>query len=173
VIASAAAGVPTDSTEVFSSLNSVLPKATSAKDSADAKTYVNELVAVAYHERPRARLDSLVTALRDRSWFVAPPPPEDNYWSFSAMFGKYQPLEWWSQIRVPVLLVYGSADQRVPAKPSAERIAAVLHNAGNNEVTVQIHPDADHTFRLPPGPSGWPKTAPDYIPGLLEWIKKR
>jgi pimeloyl-ACP methyl ester carboxylesterase len=173
VIGSAASGIPTDSTEIFSVLNSLLPKATSAKDSADANAYVNELVAVAYHERPRARLDSLVTALNDRPWFVAPPPPENNYWSFSAMFSRYQPLEWWSRIRVPVLLIYGADDQRVPAKQSAERIAAVLRDAGNKDVTVQIHPEADHTFRLPPGPSGWPRTDPEYVSNLLNWIEKR
>jgi pimeloyl-ACP methyl ester carboxylesterase len=134
---------------------------------------VSELVAVAYHGRPRARLDSLATSLRNRPWFFAPPPPDDAYWLFSPMFAQYRALEWWSRIRVPVLLIYGADDQRVPAAQSAGRIAAALRSAGNTDVTVQIHPHADHTFRLPPGPSGWPVTAPDYISSLLDWLAKR
>jgi len=173
VIGSAAAGLPTDSTELFSILNSVYPGASSAEDSANANAYVNELVAVAYHGRPRARLDSLATALRNRPWFFAPPPPDNAYWFFSPMFARYRALEWWSRVRVPVLLIYGADDQRVPAAQSAERIAAALRSAGNGDVTVQIHPRADHTFRLPPGPSGWPVSAPDYLSGLLDWLAKR
>jgi dienelactone hydrolase len=77
-------------------------------------------------------------------------------------------------VRVPVLLIYGSDDQRVPASESAARISTiVLRNARNADVTVRILPGADHTFRLPPGPSGWPVTAPDYMPSLLNWLALR
>ena len=174
VIGSAAAGVPTDSTEIFSILNSVYPRAATAEDSAMARAYVSELVAVAYHGRARQGLDSLVTASRDRRWFFPPPVADNSYWSFSRLFAQYDPLEWWARIRVPVLLIYGSEDQRVPAAESAARISGtVLRNARNADVTVRILPGADHTFRLPPGPSGWPVTAPDYIPSLLSWLASR
>jgi uncharacterized protein len=173
IIGSAAAAVPTDSTELFSILNSVYPAAASAEDSASAKAYASELIAVAYHGRPRAHLDFIATALRDRPWFFAPPPTGDAYWSFSRVFAEYKPLEWWARVRVPVLLIYGAEDQRVPATESAARIAAVLRNNGNSDVTVWILPGADHTFRLPPGPSGWPVTAPDYIPILVDWLARR
>lgn len=173
VIGSAAAGVPTDSTERYSLLNSVYPEATSAADSAAAEAYVTELVMVAYHGKPRAGLDSLASLLRERPWFFAPPPAPDPYWSFSAAYARYKALDWWARVRVPVLLIYGAADQRVPAAESAARIASTLRAAGNADVTVRILPGADHTFRLPPGPSGWPVTAPDYIPTLLGWLARR
>jgi pimeloyl-ACP methyl ester carboxylesterase len=174
VIASAAAGVPTDSTEIFSVLNSVYPNASTATDSADARAYTSELVAVAYHGQPRERLDALVSQFKGRPWFFAPPPPDASYWSFSKRFGEFKPLDWWRQVRVPVLLIYGGADQRVPAQESAARIAAELvrQTPGAN-VTVRVLPNADHTFRLPPGPSGWPATAPDYVPTLLAWLAAR
>jgi pimeloyl-ACP methyl ester carboxylesterase len=173
VIGSAAAGLPTDSTELFSILSSVYPGAPSAEDSTSARAYASELVAVAYHGRPRGRLDSLATALRDRPWFFPLPPANASYWSFSAAYAQYRALEWWARVRVPVLLIYGAEDQRVPATESAARIAAALRSAGNADVTVRILPGADHTFRLPPGPSGWPVTAPDYLANLLEWLAKR
>lgn len=174
VIGSAAAGVPTDSVEIFSILNSVYPQATTAEDSAMARAYVSELVAVAYRGRMRQRLDSLVTSFRDRPWFFAPPPPDNSYWAFSKVFAQYDALAWWARVRVPILLIYGSDDQRVPAAESAARISAtVLRATRNADVTVRILPGADHTFRLPPGPSEWPRTAPDYISSLLNWLASR
>jgi len=135
---------------------------------------VSELVAVAYHGRPRERLDALAATLRDRAWFFAPPAANDSYWSFSKSFGQYDPLKWWAQVHVPVLLLYGAEDKRVPAQESAARIrAAILRNTPNANVTVRIFPGADHSFRLPPGPSGWPVSAPDYVPTLLNWIKSQ
>ena len=172
VIASAAAGLPMDSVELFSVLNAVYPAARTAEDSGSAKAYVSELVAVAYHGRSRTRLDSLVTLLGNRTWFFQPPLPADAYWSFSKAFAQYRPLEWWARVRVPVLLVYGAEDRRVPAVESAGRIVEALRRAGNTNVAVQIVPGADHSFRLAPGSSGWPTTAPGYVSSLLEWLAK-
>jgi pimeloyl-ACP methyl ester carboxylesterase len=173
VVASAAGGGPTDSVELFSVLNYVLPSVQTAADSADARVFVAELVAVAYRGRHRARLDSLAAAWRERTWMFEPPPPGDYYWTFARSAGAYDALSWWVQVRVPVLLVYGEADAHVPARESAGRIAASLAAGGNRDVTVRIFAGADHTFRTPPGPGGWAGTAPDYLDTLLGWIVAR
>ena len=173
VIGSAAAGLPLDSVEVFSILNSILPAAATAVDSASAREYIRELVSVAYRGTPRTRLDSLVERYSGSKWFVAPPPVGNQYWNFSRAFGGYDPLAWWARVRAPVLLIYGADDQRVPATTSAARIGEALRAGGNTKVTVRILPGADHTFRLRPGPSGWPVSAPDYIPSLVLWLSER
>jgi pimeloyl-ACP methyl ester carboxylesterase len=173
VIASAAAGLPTDSVEIFSVRNFALPSATTADDSASATEYISELVSVAYHGRSRTRLDSLSEQFKTRPWYFPPPAADNSYWSFSRLFARYDPIEWWRRVRVPVLLVYGADDERVPVAASAARIREALKAAGNTQVSVQIHPGADHTFRLPPGPSGWPVTAPEYVSGLLSWLAQR
>lgn len=170
VIGSAAAGIPMDSVEIYSIGNAILPNARSATDSSAARDYVGELVSVAYHGRSRARLDSLMRRDSTASWYFRPPAPDDPYWTFSRQFASFRPADWWPRVRVPVLLVYGAMDQRVPPE-SAGRISEILHRAGNQQVTMQIHPGADHTFRLRPGPSGWPATAPGYVPGLLAWLR--
>ena len=173
VIGSAAAGLPPDSTEIYSVLNTVYPTAKTAADSSAVRAYVSELVAVAYHGRSRKKLDRLAAASRKSPWFFEPPARDNAYWSFSKVFARYEPLRWWAKVRVPVLLVYGAEDQRVPARESATRIADTIRLAGNPDVTVRTFPGADHTFRLPPGPSGWPSTAPDYLPTLLSWLSLR
>jgi dienelactone hydrolase len=173
VVGSAAAGLPMDSVEIFSVLNSVLPAATTLEDTASAVQYVSELVGVAYRGRPRLAMDSLAELLKQRAWFFPPPALDSPYWAFSRVFATYHPLAWWARVRVPVLLIYGAEDQRVPAAASADRIAAVLREARNTQLTTRILPGADHTFRLRPGPSGWPVTAPDYIPSLLGWLAQR
>lgn len=174
LIASAAAGLPMDSVEIFSVVNAWSPGASSARDSADLRDYVGELVAVAYHGRPRARLDSLASVLRDRAWFVPPPAADNSYWKFSKLYAQYEPLTWWAKVRVPVLLIYGENDQRIPTRESVARIATTLaRNASNVDLTVRIIPGADHTFRMPPGPGGWPVTAADYVPSLLRWLADR
>jgi dipeptidyl aminopeptidase/acylaminoacyl peptidase len=172
VVASAASGLPADSVEVFSILNSVLPRATTAEDSANATRYAEALVAAAYHREPRTRVDSLAARYRDRAWFFPPPAADHPYWTFSPAFAAYHPLDWWARVRVPVLLLYGADDQRVPAAASAARIGATLRAAGNRRVTTRIFPGADHTFRLRPGPSGWPVTAPDYVSTLVGWLAR-
>src|SRR5438067_1851703 len=164
IIASSAAGTPPDSTELFSILNSVSPAAHSAADSAQARDYVSELVAVAYHGLSSQRLDSMAVLFRSKPWFVPPPPRDNYYWSFSRDFSRYDALAAWRTVRVPVLLIYGAVDQRLPAAESAHRIADALRSRSNNDVTVRIFAGADHTLRLQSGPGGWPTSAPDYLP---------
>jgi pimeloyl-ACP methyl ester carboxylesterase len=101
------------------------------------------------------------------------PPPDDFYWRFSRSVAAYDALRWWRQVRVPVLIVFGADDARVPAQASSDRIAAALRQAGNRDVTVRLFPGADHTFRMPPGPGGWASTAPGYLELLLGWIEAR
>lgn len=173
IIGSAAAGTPTDSTEIYSILNTIYPRAASAQDSLAAQLYIGQIVAVAYHGQSRDALDTMIPSVRDRPWYFAPPAPENSYWAFSKMYGQYDALAWWRKVRVPVLLIYGSADERVPAAESAARISSELLRAGNGDVTVRIFPGADHTFRLPPGPSEWPVTAPGYVDTILNWLSNR
>ncbi|HET9012723.1 MAG TPA: alpha/beta fold hydrolase, partial [Gemmatimonadaceae bacterium] len=174
IVASSASAVPSDSAEIYSLLNTVYPAAVSRSDSADAHDYVAALVQAAYHGAPRAGFDSLAARVSGRPWYFAPPPPTASYWSFSRSFNEYKPLEWWRQVRVPVLLLYGADDRRVPARESAVRItAAVAQGSSAIDLTTRILPGADHTFRQPPGAGGWPVTARDYLPTLLDWITAR
>jgi len=173
VVASAAAGQPMDSVELYSVLNFALPNARTARDSADAIGYATLLVKAAYWSKPRTIVDSLAGVFKDRSWFFPPPPIDNPYWTFSPAYAMYQPLEWWQKVRVPVLLIYGAEDKRVPPVESSNRIHAALAASGNRNVTTRIIAGADHTFRLRPGPSGWSVTPAAYTSSLMSWLGER
>jgi len=98
-----------------------------------------------------------------------PPAPDDSYWAFSRRIADYDPLVWWRQVDVPVLLVYGAADERVPVEPSVAAITEALESSGHS-ATVRIFEGADHTFRLHRPGDEWPRTAPGYPDAVLEWL---
>lgn len=175
VIGSSAPGLPMDEVEIYSVENSIVIATLGPADSSKAAAYVRELVAVAFHGKGRARLDSLAATLRDRHWFSPPPPQDNSYWSFSRRIAAYDPIAYWKQVNVPVLLLYGERDQRVPAEASAKRITAALHDEGNSEVTVRIFPSADHTFRLQGNGKGfsWPRNPPGYPEVLIKWLQSQ
>jgi putative membrane-bound dehydrogenase-like protein len=95
--------------------------------------------------------------------------------------------DWWSRVRCPVLVLYGDRD--VSSGPPEPLIAIIRHGlakAGNEDVTVRIFTDADHSLcrvrpatRTPDGARAKepPKDAgPDFVPGYLEtmtdWLIK-
>jgi pimeloyl-ACP methyl ester carboxylesterase len=73
------------------------------------------------------------------------------------------PVIYWEQIKVPVLVMFGELDDVVPVRISAERIKAATKRAGNKDVTVRIFPGASHTI----------EPAPDFLNIMVEWTTKR
>jgi len=174
VVASSGDGVSMADCEIYSYSNALGVPSLHGPDSAMAADYVRELISVGYDGAPRGRLDSLAAAFKDRPWFAPPPAPDNPWWSISQRISGYDPTAWWRLVRVPVLLLYGEADQRVPAASSLRRITAALAQGGNFRVTRQVFAGADHTFRLPgaPGKFAWPRTAPGYPEVIPDWISK-
>ena len=95
---------------------------------------------------------------------------------------------WWTRVRCPVLVLYGGRDVSTGApEPLIAIIRRGLAVAGNDDVTVRVFPDADHSLcrlrlgtRAPDGARAKesPKDAgPDFVAGYLEtmtdWLIKR
>jgi len=174
VIASAAAGLPMESVEIYSLENSVSIGSLSPEEASQAREFIRALVATAYRGEPRNRLLTIWKQVRDKPWAFEIPEEASHYWSFSRRIAGYDPERQWAQVRSPVLLVYGELDQRVPPRASASRIVlAVLEGVGNS-ASVRIFQGADHTFRLraAANESVWPRTAPGYPDLLIEWVKQ-
>jgi dienelactone hydrolase len=84
------------------------------------------------------------------------------------------PAPWWRGLHVPVLAVYGAADELVPAKPNAESVERALHQGGNRDATVRVFPAANHVIRTLPLVAGgtwdWPRAAPGYMELVTRWV---
>jgi hypothetical protein len=171
LIASAASAVPTDSAERFSLRNATGFSTLPPHEAAQANDYVEAVVAVAYQGVPRGRLDSLAAALSGKPWFFPLPPPTSHYWAFSRRIAPYDPRVRWMQVKAPVLLTYGAADQRVPVDASVQAIREALAAAGRDPPTVCIYAGADHTQRVRRPGDVWPRNAEGYLDDLVAWMR--
>jgi dipeptidyl aminopeptidase/acylaminoacyl peptidase len=173
VVASAAPGLSMAETEIYSVSNVVRAGDMPAAERQLAERYVRAIVATAFAGAPRADLEAVWREARDRPWAFAPPPESDFYWSFSRRIASYDPAAYWRRVSVPSLLVYGQADERVPPRRSAARIAEAYLGSQGSQLQVVLFPDADHTFRLAPSARGgfeWPRTAPGYPDSVISWV---
>lgn len=172
VIASAAGGIDPAEIETYSVENSIGVVKLPPSERADAQSYVHALIDVAYRGKDRVPLEAMAAKFKSRDWYVAPPPPDNPYWLISKQMAAFKPAEYWRQIKVPVLLVYGAHDERVPPRESASAIQSALESGGNRKATVRIYSNADHTFTIvdPPHNGGWPRHEPDYADVLGSWI---
>lgn len=175
VVGSAASGVSMAECEIFSLDNAVGARGLPDTERVLAERFVRAVVATAYDGAPREKMVAAWQAVRDKPWAFEPPAETDSYWAFSKRIASFKPLDHWRRVTVPALLVYGDADERVPARASATRIADAYLGAGGRSVTVHVFPGADHTFRLgsaAPGKFAWPRSAAGYPDVVVEWIRK-
>ncbi len=177
IVAEAASGLPMDELEVFSVENALGVEGLPAEEAQLARELVRALVAVAYRGAPRQELVAAWERVRDRPWAFEPPPEDDPYWSVARAIGTFDPLPAWEAVTAPVLLAYGGADARVPARRSAAAIASALLGgraaARGGGLTVLVFEDADHTFRVPPAAGrgfSWPQSAAGYPDRVVDWI---
>jgi pimeloyl-ACP methyl ester carboxylesterase len=171
VIVSAAGGIDPAEMEEYSVGNSIGIATLPPTEAADAKAFVHAIVDVAYRGKSRSELDTLAAKFKTRSWYFDPPPADNSYWALSRSIARYDPASNWRQVKVPVLLLYGTKDERVPPQRDADAITSALKSGGNAQATLRMFPDADHTFALPTANNGWPKHVPDYADALVAWTK--
>jgi len=90
--------------------------------------------------------------LAARAWYVSP-----------------EELDLLAGVRCPVLAVWGEEDDYLPPHRSAAWLGAILEDAGNDDVTLRILPEADHAI--------WNDRANAFAEGypelLVEWLRKR
>ena len=131
------------------------------------------------------RVAAVFRRVADKPWrpltgMPRTPPSTDElrgwYW-----YGRtLDPVTWWRRLRAPVLLVYGEADELVPARASAERLERALHEGKNPDAKVRIYPGANHVVRLVSSPLAprdarwdWPRPARGYLADVSAWLDAR
>jgi len=86
------------------------------------------------------------------------------------MAGDRTPMDLASQIRVPVLGLYGGADQGIP-NDQVEKMFAALRASGNAKSEFTIYPDTPHAFHADYRPSYRKQQAEDAWQKMLAWFK--
>ncbi|MDF5752344.1 prolyl oligopeptidase family serine peptidase [Spongiactinospora sp. TRM90649] len=82
-------------------------------------------------------------------------------------FLRHDPLPWLSEVRQPVLALYGTMDPSIPFVESTEALTEGLAQAGNDRYTIRFLGGADHAMRIHAGPF-----APGYQETLANWIDR-
>ena len=96
-------------------------------------------------------LKSAAMAAKGKPWEAIASPPSDSasaLWADVRAFRGFDPLPLASQVKVPVLLLFGSADQEVPPAQSQELWREALRAAANTRGTIVELPGLSHGMFL-------------------------
>jgi dienelactone hydrolase len=97
------------------------------------------------------QLSAAVTAAKGKPWLAAigvPPTRDSDIWNDMRAFKGFDPMQYASRLRVPALLIFGSADNEVPPTPSQELWRTALKAAANNSATIVELPGLEHGLFL-------------------------
>jgi uncharacterized protein len=104
-------------------------------------------------------------------------PPKDHWmWAFHKKIYNYNSADYWRQVSVPVLAIYGERDLYVPVAESILNIDRALAKAGNRDYTILLLPRASHAFIIEPEPGQpfeWWHVFPGFSDLLPAWINQR
>jgi alpha-beta hydrolase superfamily lysophospholipase len=73
-----------------------------------------------------------------------PETPDDWWWAWWRTTMAFDPMVAWSQVKVPVLALWGDLDRNVPVEESRMLLESALERAGNHSATLGILRHADH-----------------------------
>jgi hypothetical protein len=80
-------------------------------------------------------------------------------------------------VQTPVLALFGTASQMLPARAGAKAIEHNLRRGKNRDVTVYLIPAANELMRIVPNETGgkwdWPRAAPGYMESVTSWVLER
>ncbi len=77
------------------------------------------------------------------------------------------PADFLTKVRCPVLAIFGEKDTSVPVQKSIALYKKYLQEAGNEDVTIELFPDADHGIQVNND------FAPGYFETINNWLKMK
>ncbi|HEX4817407.1 MAG TPA: prolyl oligopeptidase family serine peptidase, partial [Nonomuraea sp.] len=83
-------------------------------------------------------------------------------------FLRYDAMPALSQVRQPVLALYGTTDPSIPFLESTKSLITAMGKAGNDRYTIRFMDEGDHAMRVHGGPftKGYLETLTNWIVGL-------
>lgn len=178
VISGAGSAVPVYESEINSLINQIRAKGISGNDLAQATEFIKLWVNVMRTGQGWEQFDKAVETVRETKWFpMLHVPPKDHWmWAFHKLIYDYNSAEYWLQVSVPVLVIYGERDLYVPVTQSIRNIDRALSKAKNRDYTILVLPLASHAFIIEPEagqPFAWWHIAPGFPDLLTAWINQR
>lgn len=100
---------------------------------------------------------------------VYPTPAQQPMWRWVAT---YDPTSDIRRMRMPVLLLFASADENTPGERSLAAWRSALAAGGNRRVEWRLFAGADHHFLTQAETNGWPSLAPLYYETQIAWLNR-
>jgi dipeptidyl aminopeptidase/acylaminoacyl peptidase len=177
VIMASGGGVTNEQAEINDQVARMVRQKLSDKDIKEAVAFMQLQFEAAYSPEGWQRFEAAIPTAQGKPWINRTwtrIPKDDWWWQWWRMNGRYDPAPVLQKIKVPVLILFGAADQLVPPGAIAEiagRAETSLKKGGNKDVTVKIFPNADHDLSVKLDTGQW-VAPPDYHSTLTSWILK-
>ncbi len=178
IIGGAGSAVPVYESEINSLINQVRAKGISGNELAEATEFIKMEVNVSRTGQGWEQFDAATEKARNTKWYpVLQVPPKDSWWwAFSKRIYDYNAADYWAQVSVPVLVIYGERDLYVPVAQTILNIDRALAKTKNGDYTILLLPRASHAFNIEPEagqPFEWWHMAPGFPNLLTAWINQR
>jgi pimeloyl-ACP methyl ester carboxylesterase len=178
VISGAGSAVPVYESEINSITNQVRAQGISGIDLVEATDFIKLWVSVMRTGKGWEQFDPAIEKARGTKWFpMLHVPPKDNWiWAFHKRIYDYNAADYWAQVSVPVLVIYGERDLYVPVGQSILNIDRALSKAKNRDYTILVLPRASHAFNIEPEAGQrfeWWHMASGFPDLLTAWINQR
>jgi pimeloyl-ACP methyl ester carboxylesterase len=178
IISGAGSAVPVYESEINSVTNQIRAKGISGNDLAEATEFIKMYVNVMRTGQGWKQFDKAVEKVQETKWFpMLHVPPKDHWmWAFHKRIYDYNSADYWRQVSVPVLVIYGERDLYVPVAQSIWNIDRALSKARNRDYTILVLPRASHAFNIQPEPGQpfeWWHMASGFPNLLTAWINLR
>jgi alpha-beta hydrolase superfamily lysophospholipase len=178
IVSGAGSAVPVYESEINSITSQIRAKGISGNDLAEATEFIKMWVNVMRTGQGWEQFDKAVEKVRETKWFpMLHVPPKDHWiWAFHKRIYDYNSADYWAQVNVPVLVIYGERDLYVPVAQSISDIERALSKAKNRDYTILVLPRASHAFIVEPEagqPFEWWHMAPGFPDLLTAWINQR
>jgi hypothetical protein len=123
--------------------------------------------------RDWTRFDAEVRRVQEAPWFdyMRPGPRDFWWWNWWVSVARFDPRPVLAQIRVPLLALFGAADQVVSVAAAQRNFATAMQQAGNRHFQIRVFPGADHALYVQPSVDGaWPRFPVEYPDEVLDWV---
>lgn len=137
-----------------------------------AVRYVQDVLRAAYRDAQYSEVTAkILPAVQHEPWYPYYAIPDVDMWEYFRRNAKlnYDPLTWLTNVKCPVLAMFGAEDLLLPVETSVAVYQDCLAKAGNKDVTIKVFANAGHLITVPPAD----ELAPGFLESIIDWLVRR